>query len=82
MRWVIYAVLALFKPRWRLVAEIMCLRQQLIVLQRQGKRPVLQNKDRRFWILMVRWFARWPHCLILVRPETVLKWHPPFGGSA
>jgi hypothetical protein len=35
MRWVIYAVLAMLKPHWRLVAEILCLRQQLI-----GKRSI------------------------------------------
>src|SRR5258708_3089425 len=75
MRWIIYAVIALFKPRWRLVAEIVCLRQQLIVLQRQGKRPVLRNRDRRFWILMCRGFYAWRHCLLIVKPESVLRWH-------
>ncbi len=75
MRWVIDAVIALFKPRWRLVAEIVCLRQQLAVLQRQGKRPVLHNQDRRFWILMCRGFEAWRHCLLIVKPQTVLRWH-------
>ncbi len=75
MRWIICAVIALFKPRWRLVAEIVCLRQQLIVLERQRKRPVLQNKDRRFWILMCHGFYAWCHCLLIVKPESVLRWH-------
>src|SRR5712692_6454121 len=75
MRWVIDAVIALFKPRWQLVAEIVCLRQQLIVLQRQSKRPVLHNKDRRFWILMCCCVAAWRDCLLIVKPESVLRWH-------
>jgi hypothetical protein len=75
MRWIICAAIALFKPRWRLVAEIVCLRQQLVVLQRQGKRPVLQNQDRRFWILMCRGFEAWRNCLLIVKPESVLRWH-------
>ncbi|HYT08336.1 MAG TPA: hypothetical protein VEL77_11860 [Rugosimonospora sp.] len=75
MRWLICFVIAMFKPRWRLVTEIVCLRQQLIVLQRQGKRPVLRNRDRRFWILMCRGFEAWRHCLLIVKPQTVLRWH-------
>ncbi len=75
MHWFVCAVVAMLKPRWRLVAEIVCLRQQLIVLQRTRKHPVLQNKDRRFWILMCCCFAAWRDCLLIVRPETVLRWH-------
>jgi len=75
MRWVIDAVIALFKPRWQLVAEIVCLRQQLIVLQRQSKRPIFRNQDRRFWILMCCCFAAWRDCLLIVKPQTVLRWH-------
>jgi putative transposase len=75
MRWLVCIVVAMFKPRWRLVAEIVCLRQQLAVLQRRCKRPVLQNKDRRFWILMCRGFEAWRHCLLIVKPESVLRWH-------
>src|SRR5713226_1641451 len=75
MRWVIDAVIALFKPRWQLVAEIVCLRQQLIVLQRQSKRPIFRNQDRRFWILMCCCFAAWRDCLLIVKPQTALRWH-------
>jgi hypothetical protein len=66
-------VLQLFKPRWLLAAEIVCLRQQLAVLQRTRKHPVLQDKDRRFWILMARLFSGWKQALIIVKPETVLE---------
>jgi transposase InsO family protein len=68
-------VLQLFKPRWLLLAEIVCLRQQLAVLQRTRKHPVLQDKDRRFWIAMSRLFSDWRRALIIAKPETVLRWH-------
>ncbi len=63
------------KPRAWLIAENLCLRQQLAVLSRRQPRPLLRDKDRRFWILMNRWFVGWRECLILVQPETVLRWH-------
>ena len=37
-----------------LVAENLCLRQQLLVLQRRHPRPPMQNPDRRFWTLASR----------------------------
>lgn len=60
------------KSRARLMAENLCLRQQLAVLTRQQKRPHLHDRDRRFWILMSRWLPRWRECVVIVRPETVL----------
>jgi hypothetical protein len=57
------------------VAENLCLRQQLIVLQRRQPRPRLLGADRRFWILARRWFSGWRDVLLIVQPETVLRWH-------
>jgi hypothetical protein len=42
------------KPRADLIAENLCLRQQLIVLQRRTPRPRLRDGDRRFRILVCR----------------------------
>lgn len=75
MRWIIAVVREMFKSRWRLAAEVVCLRQQLAVLARTQKRPRILNRDRRFWILMCRWFPKWKNCLLIVRPATVLAWH-------
>ena len=58
-----------------LVAENLCLRQQLLVLQRRHPRPRLRDADRRFWILACRWFSGWRRSLLIVKPETVLGWH-------
>ena len=57
------------------MAEVVCLRQQLAVLKRQQPRPPIRDRDRRFWILVSRWFPRWRECLLIVKPETVLGWH-------
>lgn len=64
-----------FKPHARLTVENLCLRQQLAVLATNPKRPKLKNKDRRFWILVSRWLPGWRDCLVVVKSETVLKWH-------
>ena len=60
IRWAGRATAAWARPRADLViAENLCLRQQLIVLQRRAPRPRLRDGDRRFWILVCRWFLRW-----------------------
>src|SRR5215468_8046382 len=41
------------------VVDNLCLRQQLLVLQRRQPRPGLTDSDRRFWILAYRWFSGW-----------------------
>ncbi|NKB48599.1 MAG: transposase [Alphaproteobacteria bacterium] len=73
--WVVRAIVAFFRPKASLVAENLCLRQQLLVLQRRRSRPRLQNPDRRFWILASRWYPRWRKSLLIVTPGTVLGWH-------
>lgn len=75
MRWLVRLLIACCQPRMTLVAENLCLRQQLAVLRRKQSRPLLRNGDRRFWIFMARWFPRWRGCLVIITPETVLAWH-------
>jgi hypothetical protein len=73
-RFLVLAFAAIFRPRALLIAENLCLRQQLLVLQRRHPRPRLSNPDRRFWILASRRLGGWRHSLLLVKPETVLSW--------
>ncbi len=73
--WDVRAIATFFKPNSLLVAETLCLRQQLLVLQRGRRRPQLDDADRRFWILACRWFSGWRESLLVVNPETVLGWH-------
>jgi putative transposase len=75
IRWAGRALSEFFKPRASLAAENLCLRQQLLVLQRRHPRPRLRDTDRRFWIIACRWFSGWRRSLLIVRPETVLCWH-------
>ena len=74
-RLLLWAIAAIFRPKTLLIAENLCLRQQLLVLQRRYPRPQLSNAYRRFWILASRWFGGWRRPLRIVRPETVLRWH-------
>ncbi len=75
IRCLAYAFTAIFKSRARLVAENLCLRQQLIVLKRRQARPQLRDADRRFWVLACQLFSGWHQSLIVVRADTVVSWH-------
>jgi transposase InsO family protein len=57
-----------------LVLENMALRQQMRVLQRAAH-PRLRTGDRMFWVLLSRAWLRWRSALVLVQPETVIRWH-------
>lgn len=63
------------RSRKDLVAENAILRQQLIVLKRQVKRPKFTNGDRLRLILLSRLTQFWDSALHLVQPQTLLRWH-------
>jgi putative transposase len=63
------------RSRADLIAENVILRQQLIVLKRQVKRPQLTNGDRIRLVLLARCTGFWQHALIIVQPDTLLRWH-------
>jgi putative transposase len=65
----------LFASRLELVAENLALRQQLAVLNRKAKRPKLQSQDRLFWATLSSLSKNWRSALIIVKPDTVLRWH-------
>jgi len=58
-----------------LVAENALLRQQLIVLRRQVKRPAITPRDRVLLMLLARLVHSWQAALLIVQPDTVLRWH-------
>jgi hypothetical protein len=66
---------SLFKGKRALVLENLALRQQLAVYKRVQKRPWLRSIDRAFWMWLARLWDGWKTPLILVRPETVIRWH-------
>ena len=65
----------LVRPRSELLLEIAALRHQLDVLCRQNRRPKLKRGDRMFWIWLKRTWPAWRSALVIVQPETVLRWH-------
>ena len=58
-----------------LALENPALRQQLAVLNRRRRRPKLRKLDRLFWVLWSQSWERWKDALLIVKPETVLRWH-------
>jgi putative transposase len=66
---------SLFFSRISLATEILVLRQQLLVLNRTVKRPNLRPQDRLFWVCLSRLWKDWRDALIIVKPDTVIKWH-------
>ena len=69
------ALSCFFKGRKALILENLALRQQLAVYKRIGKRPRLRPADRVFWVWLSRLWRGWRTPLILVKPETVIRWH-------
>ena len=65
----------LFANRASLAMENLALRQQLAVLKRSAKRPPLRQRDRIFWVWLRRLWSGWRVALLIVKPETVIKWH-------
>lgn len=65
----------LFRSKPQLVAENALLRQQLVILRRQVKRPVCTNTDRMLLILLARAVRTWKQALLIIQPETLLRWH-------
>ena len=55
--------------------ENLALRQQLAALTRTVKRPQLRMRDRLFWILLAKGWREWRTALIVVQPDTVVRWH-------
>src|ERR1700723_2408888 len=65
-----------FRTRTALQAEILALRHQLAVFQKNAPpRLRLQRSDRLLWVLLSRWWPGWRRSLHFVRPETGIAWH-------
>jgi putative transposase len=65
----------LFRARRSLLLENLALRQQLVVLKRRHPQPSLGTFDRLFWTGARRFWCGWKRSLIIVTPETVVRWH-------
>ena len=65
------------RRRADLQVELLALRHQVMVLQRQcGERRLrLRRSDRWLWMILSRRWSGWRGTLVLVKPETVIAWH-------
>jgi transposase InsO family protein len=66
---------ALFRSREEQAIVELALRQQLAVYAQDRPRPRLSPLDRAFWVALSRLWPRWRESLVVVRPETVIRWH-------
>ena len=58
-----------------LMVENAILRQQVIVLNRQVKRPKFTDGDRLRFVFLARLTDFWHTALHVIQPETLLRWH-------
>ena len=68
-------LLSALRSHRALALENLALWHQLEVLKRNTKRPLLKNRDRLLWVILARAWKDWSKPLILVHPETVIRWH-------
>jgi len=69
------AVRARLRERGALMLEFIVLRHQVAALQRTGTcRPCFRPSERRFWVVLSRWWTDWQCSLMIVQPETVFRW--------
>ena len=70
----------LLRPRESLEAENLFLRRQLALYQERGVKPRRVDAATRVTLtLLSRWFD-WRSALIVVRPETLIRWHERASG--
>jgi hypothetical protein len=66
---------AFLRSRNSLELEIVALRQQLYVLKRKHPRSRLSAGDQVFWVFLRRVWSRWADVLVIVKADTVVRWH-------
>ena len=62
------------RSRRDLLLENLVLRQQLAVLKRRKRRLKLGRVDKFFWVAVRRVWTEWNRSLVIVTPETVVRW--------
>ena len=66
------------RSKAELLAENALLRHQLIMLRREVKWPPITRSDRILLVLLARLVPTWQQALLIVQPETLLRWHREF----
>ena len=68
------SLLDLPRSNSELVLENALLRQQLVILQRNVKKPQLTRTDRFSLLLLASRLPSWKHALLILKPDTLLHW--------
>ncbi len=63
------------RSKAELIAEKALLRQQLIILQRQIKKPRFTPSDRLWLVLLAAGIQHWKDTFLILKPDTLLRWH-------
>jgi putative transposase len=71
----ISTLVSVFKLRRDLALENLALRQQLAVYRRRHSPPKPRPRDRLFWVWLSSFWDHWRSVLVIVKPETVIRWH-------
>jgi transposase InsO family protein len=71
----LHFILTFFRSREEQAIVELALRQQLATYALKRPRPKLSPLDRAFWVALSRLWPRWKDHLVVVRPETVIRWH-------
>jgi transposase InsO family protein len=71
---VVASLRALLRTRREQAVVELALRQQLATDAHKQPRPRLSAADRGFWIALLRRWPRWRSVLVVVQPETVVRW--------
>ena len=66
---------ALLRSRREQAIVELALRQQLGTYARKRSRPRLTALDRSFWIALSSFWPPWKEALVIVKPDTVVRWH-------
>ncbi len=69
------AIQALCRQHADLVIENLVLRQQVTALKKERPRPPLDDTDRAFWVALRSSWPGWSSRLVLVKADTVARWH-------
>ena len=69
------AVRSALRSKHDRMLEDRALRQQLAVLTGQRARTRTKPADRLFWSWLSRYWPGWRSTLVIVQPETVIRWH-------
>jgi putative transposase len=65
----------LTRSREELILENAFLRQQLIILDRQVKRPLARPRERVLLVALASRLRSWKQALLIVQPATLIRWH-------